>query len=162
MRIISIDPGYERLGIAIIDKEQGRKETLVFSETFKTSAKTPFVQRLQELGSRVETVIVEYGPTEMAIEKLFFTNNQKTAMNVSEARGALLYIALKHGLMVAEYTPLEIKTAVTGYGRADKNQVIMMTEKLIDMGEQKEKKHDDEYDAIACGLTHFAVGNVVK
>lgn len=154
MRIIAIDPGYERLGIAIVEKEAGGKEQLLFSETFQTSAKDEFIDRLHQLGARVSDLVDEHAPTHLAIEKLFFNTNQKTATNVSETRGALIYIARQAGLEVAEFTPLQIKTAVAGHGRADKKAVIDMTQKLISIPEGK--RHDDEYDAIACGLTFFA------
>ena len=154
MRVISIDPGYERLGIAVLEKEKNGQEKLIFSDTFKTSPKKDFKERLFEIGQRVEKIIKEYQPEFFAIEKLFFNTNQKTAMNVSEVRGALIFLAYQNNLKVFEYTPLEIKTAITGEGRADKKQIIFMVERLIEI---KEKiKYDDEYDAIACGLTFFA------
>ena len=96
----------------------------------------------------------KYKPEALAMETLFFNSNQKTAMNVAEARGAITYLAMKHGLTFSQYTPLQIKIAVTGSGRADKKQVISMIERLIITN--KEVAQDDEYDAIACGLTFFA------
>ena len=90
----------------------------------------------------------------MAIEKLFFTTNQKTAMGVSEARGVIIYEGSKTGLKIFEYTPLQIKIAVTGYGKADKSQVLFMVKKLIKIDDSI--KSDDEIDAIAIGLTAFA------
>lgn len=153
MRIISIDPGYERMGVAIIDKE-GSKETLVFSECFKTSAKIPHEERLKLIGGEVEKVIKEYNPTAMAIETLFFKTNAKTAMHVSEARGVMLYEVSKNNLEVREFTPIEIKVAVTGYGKSEKRQVTEMVKRLIKI--DKVIKYDDEFDAIAVGLTYFA------
>lgn len=154
MIILGIDPGYERLGIAIVSKNEGEKETLLFSECFKTSVKTPHHERLSQLGQNLEKVIETYKPESMAIETLFFNSNQKTAMYVSEARGAILFVATKSGLSVSEYGPGQIKVAVTGYGRGDKNAVIKMIPLLIKI--DKEIKHDDEYDAIAVALTHLA------
>ncbi len=155
MKILAIDPGYERLGIAILEKESTRdKEKYVYSETFKTSSKLPFTERLFLLGSRIEEIISKYNPDVLVIEKLFFNNNQKTATNVSETRGAIIYLSLRNKMEVFEYTPLEIKLAIAGHGRADKKQVIFMTKKLIKI--DKEIKYDDEYDAIATGLTFFA------
>lgn len=154
MRIISIDPGYERLGISILEKEVGQPEKLIHSETFQTSAKKDFLDRLFEIGQRMEEVLTEFDPEYLAIERLFFNNNQKTATNVSEVRGVLIYLAQRHGAKIKEFTPLEIKVAVAGHGRADKKQVILMTQKLIKI--ENEIKYDDEYDAIACGLTFFA------
>lgn len=155
MKIIAIDPGYERLGIAVIEKTfKTGKEELLFSETFKTLPTDEFVDRLHQLGTRVEQLVVKHKPSALAIENLFLSNNQKTAMRVSETRGALLYIAKKHNLDVVEFTPLQIKTAVGGHGKADKKSVIDMTKKLIKI--PAGKRLDDEYDAIACGLTFFA------
>jgi len=155
MKILSIDPGYERLGIAILEKEKkGAKEEYIFSETFKTSSKLDFKERLFLLGRRIEEIIEKYKPEILSIEKLFFNTNQKTATNVAETRGAIIYLAMKNNLKVYEYTPLEIKMAMTGNGRADKKQVIFMVNQLIKL--DKEIKYDDEYDAIAVGLTFFA------
>lgn len=155
MRILSIDPGYERLGIAVIEKEAG-KEKLLYSNCFKTSAKEIFEKRLLLLGSEVERVIKEWSPKSLSIEKLYLETNQKTAMHVSEARGAIIYEAVKNGLSIHEFTPLEIKVAVTGYGKADKKQVMDMTKRLIKV--PTDVVSDDELDAIAIGLTYFARG----
>lgn len=159
MKILSIDPGYERVGIAVVEKENNKParaggEKLVYSDCFKTSSELSFLERLQLVGGEVERVIKKYKPKAFAIEKLFFNTNQKTATNVSEVRGALIYIALKNNLKVYEYTPLQIKSAVCGDGHGDKDQVITMVKNLIQI--EKEIKHDDEYDAIAIGLTCFA------
>lgn len=154
MKIISIDPGYERLGIAIIEKEPKGKEVLVFSECFKTSAKLPHPERLGLIKKRIEEIIVEFKPEKMAIETLFFTNNQKTVMQVSEARGAIIATAQSMGVDVSEFGPGEIKVAVTGYGKSDKSAIMSMIPRLIKVN--KVIKHDDEFDAIAVGLTYFA------
>jgi len=153
MRIISIDPGYERIGIAVLEKING-KEILLFSECLKTKASLSFFERLLLLGGEVERVIDEYGPKALAIENLFIETNQKTAMRVAEARGAILYQAKRSGLEIYEYTPLQIKVATTGYGKATKIQVMTMVKKLVKGAENI--KQDDEMDAIAIGLTHFA------
>ena len=153
MKVLSIDPGYERLGIAILEKENGI-EKIIFSETFKTLAKDDFIKRMFLIGKEIEKIIKKYNPKILSIEKLFFNTNQKTATNVSEVRGSIIYIAMKYGLEVFEYTPLEIKSAITGDGRADKKQMIFMIKQLIKV--EKEIKHDDEWDAIAIGLTFFA------
>ena len=162
MRIISIDPGYERIGIAIIEKN--KKEELLFSECFKTSASLPFFDRLELLGKEVARVVEEFSPQALAIENLFIETNQKTAMRVAEARGAILYQARILGLEIYEYTPLQIKVATTGYGKATKIQVMSMVKKLVSGAESI--KQDDEMDAIAIGLTHFAysrpINNVIK
>jgi len=153
MKIISIDPGYERLGIAILEKGTG-KEELIFSECFKTSTKEKHEDRLRLIGSEVERVIKKYQPEAMGIETLFFKTNAKTAMKVSEARGVIMYEAAKNNLKISEFSPLQIKVAVTGYGKSEKDQVTMMVKKLIKIS--KPLKYDDEYDAIAVGLTFFA------
>lgn len=152
MRIISIDPGYERIGIAILEKN--KKEELVFSECFKTKASLPFFDRLELIGKEVERIIKEYDPEALSIENLFIETNQKTAMRVAEARGAILYQARILGLDIYEYTPLQIKVATTGYGKATKPQVMNMVKKLV-LGAENIKQ-DDQIDAIAIGLTHFA------
>ncbi|MDA8611245.1 crossover junction endodeoxyribonuclease RuvC [Candidatus Pacebacteria bacterium] len=175
MKIIAIDPGYERLGIAIVEKNKGdRKETLLFSECFKTSAKDPHHQRLAELSAEMEKVIKEYKPTALAIETLFFSKNTKTALKVAEARGVIIERCSTNGLEIFEFSPAEIKIAVTGSGSSDKNHVMKMVPLLIDMNIKNEtlkkiqgdgvekkvlKKQDDEYDAIAAGLTFFATKN---
>lgn len=156
MIVLSIDPGYERVGIAVIDKpeESGEKETLVHSDCFMTSSQEEFQTRLNLIGKEVENTIRLYRPDVFATEKLYFGSNQKTAMHVSEVRGMLLYIAAVHGLSTYEYTPLQIKNAITGDGRGDKKQIITMVHHLIKIN--KKIKYDDEYDAIAIGLTCIA------
>src|SRR5581483_1009955 len=117
MRIIAIDPGYERLGLAILEKEKGQKEILIFSECFKTSSKLSHHERLNLIGGRISEIIKKYQPKALATEKLFFAKNQKTALLVSEARGVILYTGNSLGLEIFEYLPAEIKIAITGYGR---------------------------------------------
>lgn len=152
MKILAIDPGYERVGIAVIEKiESEKKEKLIYSDCFKTSAKIPFKERLFLIGNEIKKIINNFNPDYFAIEKLFFTTNQKTAMAVSEARGVIIYEATIKKIPIFEYTPLQIKIAITGYGKATKNQIIEMTKKLILTPEKARK--DDEFDAIAIGLT---------
>lgn len=157
MKIIAIDPGYERMGVAVIEKDEKGKENLIFSECFKTSAKLEHSERLKLIGLEIEKTIKKYKPEVMAIETLFFKNNQKTGLYVAEARGVMLYVASKYGLLVKEFSPMAIKIAVTGYGNSDKEQVIFMVKKLIKIKDDGcSIKYDDEYDAIAVGLTFFA------
>ncbi len=153
-RTLAIDPGYERLGTAIIEKDVVSKDHLIYSNCFKTSKDLPFIERLHALGDEIERLIEEFKPEYLAIENLFFNTNQKTAMHVAETRGAILYIAIANDLKVFEYTPLQIKSAVAGHGQAKKDDVIRMVRLLVNVGEGK--KVDDEYDAIAVGLTHLA------
>lgn len=155
MIILSIDPGYERIGIAILEKNQGdRKEKVLYSNCFKTSSKLPLAERIFLIGKEIEDVVKKYSPKSLAIEKLYFENNAKTAMGVAEVRGVIIYIAKNFDLKVFEYTPLQIKSAVTGYGKATKDAVHTMVHKLVEL--QKEVKQDDEIDAVAVGITCFA------
>lgn len=155
--ILAIDPGYERLGICVLKKDLvTKKMDIVFSETFKTSKTLDFKDRLVDIGMHIENILQTYSIEEMAIENLFMSNNQKTVMHVSEVRGALIYICKKQGLKVCEYTPLQIKSAITGSGKSDKVAVQKMLHLLLPELKNAAKKIDDEYDAIACGLTHFA------
>ncbi len=154
MKILSIDPGYERLGIAVIEKLPKSKELLLFSECFRTSPSDSHATRLGEIHDHIKEVIETYKPEVLSIETLFFNTNQKTAIHVSEARGSIISVAASLGLKVVEFTPLQIKSAITGNGRSDKEQMIKMVPILIKL--EKIIKHDDEYDAIACGLTYFA------
>ncbi len=154
MRILAIDPGYERLGVAVLDKEKGQKETLVFSDCIKTSPKDSFEDRLTQIGLKIEELINEFKPEALSIENLFISNNQKTAMRVAEVRGTLIYICRKNNLDIKEFTPLQVKLSVTGDGKSSKEQVIKMV-KLLIKG-VKNNALDDEYDAVAVGLAYFA------
>ncbi|MBP6925512.1 MAG: crossover junction endodeoxyribonuclease RuvC [Candidatus Pacebacteria bacterium] len=153
MYILGIDPGYDRIGIAILEKESG-KEILVFSFCFQSDKNLDINERIDSCIVFLKEIIGRYHPTELAIENLFFTNNQKTAMRVSEARGAIINLAKQQGLSVHEYTPLQIKQAVTGYGKSDKKQVAHMVTHLVKL--EPRKYIDDEIDAVAVALTHSA------
>ncbi len=153
MRVLSIDPGFGRLGIAVVEKET-TGEKILYSNCLKTPANTPFHQRLLLIGKEIERLIKKYRPEHLAIEELFFNTNQKTAFQVSEVRGAIIYVALSNKVPVFEYTPLQIKVAVTGYGRSSKEQVTEMLKKIVFI--KKTIETDDEFDAIAVGLTHTA------
>ena len=155
MRVLGIDPGYERLGISIVETANNSpKDILIYSDCLQTSAKLPFTERLLQLGKEIEQIIDEYEPDTLAIEKLYFTNNQKTAMNVSQTIGMLIFIAKSYNLDIFEYTPMQIKVACGGNGRADKKQIMTLLPHLITI--DKDIKYDDEYDAIATALTHLA------
>lgn len=155
IRILSIDPGFDRLGVAIIDRANG-KEGMVHSECITTSRNDDFEDRLFMIGNSVEEIIKKYSPDHLAIEKLFFKTNQTTAMKVAEVRGVCLFFAKKHKLKIFEYSPPQIKTAVTGYGKSNKNDIANMVYKIIKIPNQG-KLLDDELDAIAIGLTHSAM-----
>lgn len=153
MKILGVDPGYERLGLSIIEGPRS-KEVLTYSECFRTSANLSFGDRLFAVGEKIESIIKKYKPDALAIENLFLSNNQKTAMRVSEVRGAIIYIAQKNRLKVFEYTPLQIKNSIIGYGKGDKKQIQFMVSKLIKL--PSKVRLDDEYDAIAVALTASA------
>ncbi len=159
MRILGIDPGYERLGIAILEKPHFAKasrgkEQVIFSECFNTSAKLEFSERLKLIGEEVKKIIKEYKPEILSIETLFLNTNHKTVMQVAEARGVVVYEAAKAGLKIFEASPPQIKIATTGYGRSDKTQIIKMVKLLVKVDAKKQS--DDELDAIAIALTAFA------
>lgn len=151
MRILGIDPGYDRIGVAVIDKADGEKEKLIFSTCIQTNKKDSFEKRICFLGLEIKKIIKEFKPNRLAIESLFIEKNQKTAMKVSEARGIIIYECALENLEIKEFSPLQIKIAVTGYGRSDKRQIIDMLHRLIKI--ETKIKHDDEYDAIAVALT---------
>lgn len=155
MRVLAIDPGFDRLGIAVVEKADG-PEKVVFSECFLTDKADSFYVRLAAVGARVMEMIDTYGPDALALETLFFSTNAKTAMRVAEARGVIIYQAASQGIPVAEYSPQDVKIAVTGYGRATKNQVTDMARRLARLDPAK-KTLDDEMDAIAVGLAHCAM-----
>lgn len=155
MIIVGIDPGYERCGFAVLERSDDGGETLIFSECFKTSAKQLFEERLAALAIEFRSLIETYTPGVCALEKVYFTTNQKTAMRVAEVRGALILIAHEAGIPIHEFGPNEIKVAVAGDGSASKSQVMTMVPRLIPI--QKDIKYDDEYDAIAVGLTASAI-----
>jgi crossover junction endodeoxyribonuclease RuvC len=155
MKILGIDPGFERLGVAILEKSPNdKKEKVVFSECFKTSAKLEFSERLLLIGEEVKKIINKYKPDALSIETLFLTTNQKTVMHVAEARGVVIYECVKAGLKIFEASPPQIKIATTGYGKADKKQIIKMVKILVKM--DNSKNSDDELDAIAIAITGFA------
>lgn len=154
MIILGIDPGYDRLGIAIIEKPLRGKETVLYSDCFQTSPKEPIYARLVKIGAEIARIIETFEPDALAIETLFISKNQKTAMRVSEARGIIIYEGAKNGVPVHEYGPMEIKTAITSDGTSDKERIIRMVKMLVKLPEKK--THDDEYDAIAVALTHSA------
>src|SRR3989344_697893 len=153
MRVLAFDPGYERLGVAVLEKQNG-KEILLHSECIRTSAKSDFSTRLKQLGKTAEALIKKWKPDAVALEEVFFEKNAKTALQVAEVRGALTYIAASCGLPVHQYTPSAVKVAVTGYGRGTKADIAYMLPTLIAL--PKKLRIDDELDAIAVGITCLA------
>ncbi len=168
-RVLAFDPGFERLGVAVVEKTHStsfdrtqdkslgasnRREILLYSACIRTDAKIAFAQRLLILGKEVEVLIKKWKPDAMALEDLYFAKNAKTAMKVAEVRGMLVYLAATRGLALFEYTPLQVKVAVTGWGHSDKRAVAVMIPRLIAL--PKRVRLDDELDAIAVGLTCLA------
>ena len=153
MRILACDPGYNRLGVAIVERTLG-KDVLVHSLCITTEKSLALPDRLLMIADAFTALIGTYAPEYVALESLFFNKNQKTAMAVAETRGVLLYLARMRGCAVYEYSPQQIKIAVTGYGKSDKQQIMAMVKRLIP--NVPESALDDEYDAIAVGITALA------
>lgn len=153
MRVLAFDPGFERLGAAVLEKEHG-KDVLLHSECIRTRASLSFSKRLYELAQAAQELIEKYRPDAVALEEVFFEKNAKTAMQVAEVRGVLSYLASAAGAEVCQYTPLEVKVATTGYGKSDKSAVAAMVGRLVAL--PSKKRLDDEIDAIAVGLTCLA------
>jgi len=151
MRIIGIDPGTGILGFGVVDVERN-VFTLVDAGVITTPAHTPLEERLEEIFDGLTSIIAETKPTVMSIEKLFFARNVTTAMSVSHARGVAMLAGRKAGLRIAEYTPLQIKQTLTGYGKADKKQVQEMVRLQLRL--QETPKPDDAADALATAMTY--------
>lgn len=151
MRIIGIDPGTGILGFGVIDVS-GNKLTMVDAGVITTPAHTPLDERLEEIYDGLVGIIAETKPDVMSIEKLFFARNVTTAMSVSHARGVAMLSGRKACLPIAEYTPLQIKQTLTGYGRADKKQMQEMVK--FQLGLHSIPKPDDAADALAAAITH--------
>ena len=151
MRILGIDPGYAIVGWGVIDYENSRFRVVDYCSV-QTKAGTDTVERLEKVYQGINTIIERYKPEHMAIEELFFNTNATTAIVVAEARGVTLLAARQHGLKIGEYTPLQVKQAVTGYGRADKNQVQQMVKAILHL--DRIIKPDDAADAAAVAICH--------
>ena len=151
MRILGIDPGFAITGFSIIDYE-GNKFKLITSGAILTEAHTSFPLRLEKIYNDLNQIINEYKPDSMAIEELFFNNNAKTAINVAQARGVILVTAKINKVPIYEYTPLQVKQAVVGYGRADKMQVQRMVKMILH--EENLPKLDDTTDSMAMAICH--------
>ena len=151
MRILGIDPGTAIVGFGVIDVDSRGKAVLVDGGVIRTPAHQPDSDRLVTIYDELHEIITELKPTVMSVEKLFFAQNVTTAMSVSQARGVVLLCGKQHGMDLYEYTPLQIKQAVTGYGRADKKQIQEMVRVIL--GLETVPKPDDCADAIAAALT---------
>lgn len=158
MRVLAVDPGYEKVGIAVLEEVKGNP-ILLHSFCFTTNSKLPHPERLKLIAEELLKNIRIFRPVRLAIETVLFNTNQKTASLVSEARGVIICEAARKGIPVSQYTPLEVKVATTGYGRGSKDHVKRMVDKLVSLEKRngtQRARGDDEYDAIAVGLTCLA------
>ncbi len=151
MIILGIDPGYATLGYGIIEFKNA-KYTPIHYGAIITSPKNTFSERLEIIFDDLEKIIKLYKPDVASIEKLYFQNNHKTAIDVAQARGVILLSLQKYKVPIYEYTPLQVKTAVTGYGKAQKPQIMLMTQRLLRLKEIP--KPDDTADALAIAICH--------
>ena len=151
MRILGIDPGLAIVGWAVIDSDRGNLYPVAYG-AITTPAHTDVESRLLTIKTDLETLIDKYHPDEMAIEELFFNTNITTGITVAEARGVILCTAHAKGVKISEYTPLQVKQAVVGYGKAEKHQVIAMVTSILKL--KKPPKPDDTADAVAIAICH--------
>ena len=155
MLILGIDPGYAIIGWGVIRYERGRYIPVDFG-AITTDAGTPFNRRLELIYDQLNTLLDTHHPDAVAVEKLYFQNNQKTAIDVAQARGVTMLALQQHGVPVYEYTPLQVKSAVTGFGQAQKPQVMEMTKRLLRL--KAVPKPDDTADALAIAICHAQYG----
>ncbi|OGH68597.1 MAG: crossover junction endodeoxyribonuclease RuvC [Candidatus Magasanikbacteria bacterium RIFCSPLOWO2_02_FULL_44_11] len=150
MRILGIDPGFGRVGYGIIE-QAGSSWKHITHGCLETSPKKSFVSRLADIHKELVRLIQEHQPTRMAVEELFFFKNVTTAIDVGQARGVILLTGFESGLPIDEFTPLEVKQAMTGYGRAEKGQMQKLVAVILNM--KVKIKSDDAADALAVALT---------
>lgn len=153
MKVLGIDPGTGRMGWAILEKIKG-KEKLIDCGCLETPAHTPLPVRLEKIHLFLTTLIAKHKPQAVSIEDLFFFKNQKTVMAVGAARGVIILACKQAKLNINLYTPLQIKSSLTGYGQADKKQVQFMVKNILSL--KKPPQPDDAADAVAAALTHFS------
>lgn len=151
MIILGIDPGYAIIGWGILEYNANKFKVLDYG-AITTDAHTPFPLRLSEIYSGMNDIFDKYHPQVMSMEKLFYNNNAKTVIDVAQARGVITLAAQLHNVQIAEYTPLQVKQSVTGYGRAVKKQVQEMTRIILNL--EKIPKPDDTADALAMAICH--------
>ncbi|MDE6005625.1 MAG: crossover junction endodeoxyribonuclease RuvC [Oscillospiraceae bacterium] len=151
MRILGIDPGYAIVGFGVIDYAGTNFKPINYGAII-TEAYMPFTERLCMIDSDMHEILETYQPDCMAIEKLYFTSNQKTAIDVAQARGILILNASKKNIPVYEYTPLQVKMSVVGYGKAIKKQVMEMTKNILKLNHIP--RPDDAADALAIAICH--------
>lgn len=152
MRIFGIDPGTATTGFGIIDTDRA---LLVDAGVVRTPAKQALELRLRTIHDELSELLAQYAPEEVAIEELYFANNVKTAISVSHARGVSMLAAVQHGVEVSGYTPLQIKQALTGYGRAEKQQIQEMVRSRLRLSATP--RPDDAADALAVAICHSQV-----
>jgi len=154
--VLAIDPGYDRLGWAVGEQQSSQLSVTQYGliQTLKSES---LADRYSSIQTQLEQIIIKYRPSQLAIESLFFFKNKSTALQVSEARGVVIGSCLKHGLKIYEYTPPQIKQAVTGYGQADKAAVAKMVE--LELKIKTVRMVDDVADALAILITHRALVN---
>ncbi|OGV96143.1 crossover junction endodeoxyribonuclease RuvC [Microgenomates group bacterium RBG_16_45_19] len=152
MRVLGIDPGYGRFGWAVVDGNKVNQR-LIACGCEETPPKADAAVRYLQVQERLERLIQEYRPEEAAVESLFYFKNAKTVIKVSESRGVVVVVLARAKVLVADYTPLQVKQAVTGYGRAEKSQVQVMVKAILKL--ETVPKPDDAADAVAVALTHF-------
>lgn len=151
LRILGIDPGYAIIGYGVLEYDGRSFKTIAFG-AITTEAHTPFTERLSDIYRDMCTVLDTYRPDTMAIEKLYFNTNQKTVIDVAQARGVTVLAASQRCVPITEYTPLQVKMSVVGYGRAEKKQVMEMTRKILKLASVP--KPDDTADALAIAICH--------
>lgn len=152
MRILGIDPGVAITGYSIIE-ENGADYCCIASGCIRTASDCEPERRLLTIFDRITELVIEYSPQALAVEKIFFSKNVRTAFQVGEARGVVLLVAARAGILLFEYTPLQVKQAVAGYGKAEKAQVQKMVQLLLKL--QRQPAVDDEADAMAVALCHL-------
>ena len=151
MRILGIDPGYATVGYGVVDYDKNRFKTVAFG-AITTKAGLPFPKRLWDIYNDMSTVIEKYKPDEMSVERLYFNTNTTTAIDVAQARGVIVLAAENSSVPVFEYILLQVKQAITGYGRAEKRQVMEMVKSFLNL--EKIPKPDDTADALALAVCH--------
>ncbi|WP_291259477.1 crossover junction endodeoxyribonuclease RuvC [Fusobacterium sp.] len=152
MRVLGIDPGTAIVGFSILDFENSKFKVIDYGCVY-TDKDLPMEERLCKIYSELTEIIKKYQPTDMAIEELFYFKNNKTVISVAQARGVIILCGNQNNLKINHYTPLQVKTGITGYGKAEKKQVQLMVQKILSLDEIP--KPDDAADALAIAITHI-------
>lgn len=159
MRILGIDPGFAIVGYGVCDYDNKDFRTISYG-AITTNSGDDFTVRIKDIYNDLDYLIKKYKPNSMAVEKLFFNNNQKTAIDVAQARGVILLSAIKNNIPIFEYTPLQVKLSVVGYGKAEKKQVQEMTKNILRL--KAIPKPDDTADALAIAICHGNSANSIR